>query len=255
MKQFFVTILTTVSVFIFGQNTNQEKTEKGATIEWQGYQINNNKWGENKVKKGIYSQTIFTNDNMAGWKWQTSGRKYGVIGYPEIWFGESAWLNLTDVKSDNYFKNINEIKIFEVDYETILEVNNKKYNLAFDFWLHYSPKVALQTIGVEVMIWEDYNKFKPFGKKVGNVITSFGQYDIYKGHLIKKELNSSWDYVAFVRKDKRTAGKVNVMEFINAMNKHDIIGENIYLSSFEFGTEILNSTGNIRVKKYDLRIE
>ena len=178
-----------------------------------------------------------------------------MVGYPEIWFGESAWFNLANIKTDNYFKNINEVKTFEVEYKTKLEVNDKKYNLAFDFWLHNSPKVALQTIGIEVMIWEDYNKFKPFGKKVGNVITTFGQYDIYRGHIIKKDLNTSWDYIAFVRKEKRTSGKVNVMELINEMNKRNYIGQNVYLSSFEFGTEILNSTGNILVEQYELKIE
>lgn len=57
------------------------------------------------------------------------------------------------------------------------------------------------------MIWEDYNKFKPFGKKVGNVITTFGQYDIYRGHIIKKDLNTSWDYIAFVRKENELREK------------------------------------------------
>ena len=255
MKQLLNILFFSFSIVSFSQQSNQEKSENGATIKWQKYEINNNKWGEHKIKKGVYSQTIFTTDTAAGWKWQTPSKKYGVVGYPEIWFGESAWFNLTDIKTDNYFKNINEVKTFEVEYKTKLEVNDKKYNLAFDFWLHNSPKVALQTIGIEVMIWEDYNKFKPFGKKVGNIFTTFGQYDIYRGNIIKKDLNTSWDYIAFVRKEKRTSGKVNVMELINEMNKRNYIGQNVYLSSFEFGTEILNSTGNILVEQYELKIE
>ncbi|WP_416402378.1 hypothetical protein [Empedobacter falsenii] len=68
-------------------------------------------------------------------------------------------------------------------------------------------------------------------------------------------MKTSWDYIAFVRKEKRTSGKVNVMELINEMNKRNYIGQNVYLSSFEFGTEILNSTGNILVEQYELKIE
>ncbi|WP_413533041.1 GH12 family glycosyl hydrolase domain-containing protein [Empedobacter brevis] len=255
MKQFLNSLFFFVPIVSFCQQSYQEKSENGSTLKWQKFEINNNKWGENKVKKGTYSQTIFTTNTTAGWKWETSGKKYGVIGYPEIWFGESAWVNLSAIKTDNYFKNINELKTFDVEYKTKLNVDNKKYNLAFDFWLHNSPKVALETIGIEVMIWEDYNKFKPFGKKVGNVFTSFGEYDIYKGHLIKKDLNTTWDYIAFVRKEKRTSGKVNVIELINEMNKRNFIKQNIYLSSFEFGTEILNSTGNILIEDYKLNIE
>ena len=85
-------------------------------------------------------------------------------------------------------------------------------------------------------------------------MTSFGQYDIYKGHLIKKELNTSWDYIAFVRHEKRTNGKVNVIEFVNEMKKRNFIGQNIYLSSFEFGTEVLTSTGDITIHQYNLEI-
>lgn len=255
MKHFLRGVILMISSTIFGQDIIQEKFGNGETLKWKEYEINNNKWGENKVKKGVYNQSIFIKNYFAGWKWQTSGKKYGVIGYPEIWFGKSAWRNLSDVKTENYFKRIDELKTFEVAYKTKLEVNDKKYNLAFDFWLHNSPKVALQTIAIEVMIWEDYNKFTPFGKKSGNIKTSFGEYTIYRGHIIKKDLNTSWDYIAFVRKDKRTSGKVNVMELIDEMNKRDFIGQNIYLSSFEFGTEILNSTGNILIEKYELHIE
>ena len=254
MKTIILFIFLISANFSFAQNNYQEKTENGATLNWQKYVINNNKWGEHKAKKGIYTQTIFTQNEITGWKWQTPGKSYGVLGYPEIWYGENAWNNLNDIKTDNYFKNINKIKTFTVDYKTILNVNDKKYNLAFDFWLHNSPKVALQTIGIEVMIWEDYNKFKPFGKKIGSVLTSFGQYDIYKGHLIKKELNTSWDYIAFVRHEKRTTGKVNVIEFVNEMKKRNFIGQNIYLSSFEFGTEVLTSTGDITIHQYNLEI-
>lgn len=255
MKQFVSILIFILCWTTFGQNLKQEKSGNGETLKWKEFEINNNKWGEKKIKKGVYTQTIFIKDSTAGWKWQTPGKKYGVIGYPEIWFGESAWVNLNDVKSDNYFKKVNEINSFEVAYKTKLEVNDKKYNLAFDFWLHNSPKVALQTIGIEVMIWEDYNKFKPFGKKYGTINTSSGLYDIYKGHIIKKDLNTSWDYIAFVRKEKRTSGKVNIKEFLNFMNKHNFIKHNIYLSSFEFGTEILNSTGNIIIEQYDLKID
>ena len=255
LKSFLISLIFIFSSLSFGQEQRQEKSGNGETLKWKDFEINNNKWGTYKVKKGTYEQSIFLENNIPGWKWQTPGKSYGVLGYPEIWMGVSAWMNLTDIKTDNYFKNINEVKTFEVEYKAKLEVNDKKYNLAFDFWLHNSPKVVLQTIGIEVMIWEDYNKFKPFGKKVGNIFTSFGQYNIYRGHIFKKDLNRGWDYIAFVRKDKRTSGNVNVLELINEMNKRNYIGQNIYLSSFEFGTEILNSTGNILVEQYELKIE
>ena len=71
MKTILSFLLLIIANFSFAQNNYQEKTENGATLNWQKYVINNNKWGEHKAKKGIYSQTIFTQNNVAGWKWST----------------------------------------------------------------------------------------------------------------------------------------------------------------------------------------
>ena len=232
-----------------------EKTNAGEIIKWDKFEINNNKWGTYKIKKGTYDQTIFLDNNVPGWKWKTPGKSYGVLGYPMIFLGTSAWSKLNEIGSDNYFKNLDEIKTFIVDYKTELKVNETKYNLAFDFWLHHSPKVAFETIGTEVMIWEDYNKFKPFGKKYGKLTTNNGQYEVYTGKIYKKELKKGWDYIAFVRLNKRRTGKVNVMEFINYMKENNLYKNNAYLSSFEFGTEILNSTGEIKILQYEVEIE
>ncbi|MBS7332127.1 MAG: hypothetical protein KIG88_00845 [Weeksellaceae bacterium] len=232
-----------------------EKHNAGEIINWKEFEINNNKWGTYKIKKGTYDQTIYLENDQPGWKWKTPGKSYGVLGYPMIFLGTSAWNNLVNVNTENYFKNLNEIKTFEVKYDTKLIVNDKKYNLAFDFWLHNSPKVAFETIDTEVMIWEDYNKFNPFGKKQGKLTTSTGQYEVYAGKIFKKELNKGWNYIAFLRLNKRKSGKLNLMEFITYMKENNMIKNNHYLSSFEFGTEILTSTGEIKIVEYNVNIE
>ena len=254
MKNIFILSALLLSPFLLHAQ-RIEKHNSGEIIKWKEFEINNNKWGTYKIKKGTYDQTIYLENDLPGWKWKTPGKSYGVLGYPMIFLGNSAWLNLKDINSDNYFKNLNEIKSFTVDYKTDLTIDATKYNLAFDFWLHTSPKVAFETIGAEVMIWEDYNKFKPFGKKHGKLTTSTGQYEVYTGKIYKKELNKGWDYIAFVRLNKRRNGKVNVMEFINYMKEQNLFKNNPYLSSFEFGTEILTSTGEIKILQYDVIIE
>lgn len=254
MKKLFVII----PMMLFPILINAQRIEKhnsGEIIKWKEFEINNNKWGSYKIKKETYEQTIFLENNIPGWKWKTPGKSYGVLGYPMLFLGVSAWYKLDEVPNENYFKNLNEIKTFTVDYKTDLQINQTKYNLAFDFWLHNSPKVAFESIGAEVMIWEDYNKFKPFGKKKGKITTSNGQYEVYYGKIFKKELNKGWDYIAFVRLNKRKSGKVNVMDFINYMKEQNLFKNNTYLSSFEFGTEILTSTGEIKILQYDVKID
>ena len=231
------------------------KTEENSSFPWKEFTINNNKWGAYKIKKGTYDQTIFLENGVAGWKWTTPGKSYGVLGYPMIFLGVTAWNKLNEIDRDNYFKNIGEINQFNVSYDMAINVNDEKYNLSFDFWLHNSPKVAFETIATEVMIWEDYNKFKPFGKKKGKITTKSGQYEVYVGKIFKKELNKGWDYIAFVRLNKRKKGELNILEFTKYIQDNNLSPKAPYLSSFEFGTEILTSTGELKINKYEVNIQ
>lgn len=104
------------------------------------------------------------------------------------------------------------------------------------------------------MIWEDYNKFKPFGKKQGKLTTKTGQYEVYVGNIYKKELQKGWKYIAFVRLNKRRSGSIDLLEFITYLQQNHLIENTPYLSSFEFGTEILNTKGDIKILKYEVNI-
>ena len=68
MKTIILFIFLISANFSFAQNNYQEKTENGAILNWQKYVINNNKWGEHKAKKGIYTQTIFTQNEITNYK-------------------------------------------------------------------------------------------------------------------------------------------------------------------------------------------
>ena len=43
MKQLLNIVFFSFSIISFGQQSDQEKSENGATIKWQKYEINNNK--------------------------------------------------------------------------------------------------------------------------------------------------------------------------------------------------------------------
>ena len=249
--------LILISLFISSFTLAQtiEKIHNKDTIHWNGFVVNNNQWGINKIKQGNYNQIIYKNDNKIGWNWEVPVKSYGVLGYPMISIGESTWESLINVASLNYFKNITEIKKFNVLYDTELWTTDGKYNLAVDFWLHDQPKVAFETIAAEVMIWEDYQKFKPFGKKKGRIKTSNGDYTVYVGDLYKKDLKKDWKYIAFVRQQKRTKGQLDLLPFIQYMQNNQLLNGAIYLSSFEFGTEVLNASGKIKIKDYSILIE
>lgn len=227
----------------------------GATKEFGDFTLINNQWGAYKIKSGHYTQCVYHKEGIFGWEWEAPSRSYGVIGYPELWTGTYAWGLEHEITQPNYFKKLDELKVLTAKFDTKITANNKKYNLAFDLWLHSKPKVAKENIAVEMMVWEDYNKFKSHGEKKETITTSFGTYDLLYGIMKKPEINSEWVYIAFIRHEKRTTGKVYLKEFLDLLVQKKYISPELYISSVEFGTEVLNSKGNIIVNKYEVEIE
>lgn len=223
--------------------------------QFENLTLINNKWGVYKIKAGSYTQCIYHYNGIFGWEWDAPSKSYGVIGYPELWTGSSAWGIRSEITEPNYFKKLDELKTLTAEFDTKITANNKKYNLAFDLWLHSEDIVAKENIVAEIMVWEDYNKFKSFGKKRETVTTSFGTYDLLYGIMKKPEINSQWIYIAFIRHDKRTSGKTDLKELLDHLVSKGYISRDLYISSVEFGTEVLNSKGNILVNKYELEIE
>ena len=246
-------LLLFVNLQVYGQRI--EKSGVADSIRWNEFTLHSNQWGLYKIKKGNYQQRIYKENGIVGWDWQVPTKSYGVIGYPMIQIGVDPWTKLINVNKSNFYQDLTKTRQFDVTYSAKLNTTKEKYNLAFDFWLHTSEKVGYENIATEVMIWEDYQKFKPFGKKKGTILTSNGSYTVYIGKIYKKELQKGWNYIAFVRNQPRTQGSLNIMDFISYLKSNQLLGEGIYLSSFEFGTEILNASGSIQIQQYDINIQ
>lgn len=224
------------------------------SIPWKKFTVINNQWGISKIKRGTFSQSIYTTKNHVGWEWSSPRKSYGVIAYPEILLGTHAWTKRAEVTQENYFKKIDELTKFTAQFTSEITVNNLKYNIAFDIWLHNEPFVAAENIAIELMIWEDHQKFKPFGKKIKTLNTPFGNYDLYVGKLNKKDIGLAWNYIAFLRHEKRTSGQVDILYLLTILQEMNLIKDALYLSSIEFGTEVLNSTGSILIKEYNVDV-
>jgi hypothetical protein len=137
-------------------------------------------------------------------------------------------------------------------------VEPKKYNLAFDLWVTKNGKNETNDISHEIMIWEDRNISMPAGKFIREVKTSSGIYRMYNTWMDRTSENlgtPGWYFTAFVRKDGRRSGKVNLKEFIYIMLVQGILYEQHFISTVEFGNEIYNACGYTIVNNYNLEIE
>jgi hypothetical protein len=64
-----------------------------------------------------------------------------------------------------------------------------------------------------------------------------------------------WYFTAFIRKDRRRGGIVNLKEFIYIMLIDNLLNENHFVSTVEFGNEIYNACGYTIVNDYKLDIK
>ncbi len=228
------------------------------TITIDSFLLINNQWGKSKIRNGKLEICTYFNqkDKTIGWEWFSPRKSYGVIAFPEIWYGSSAWQNDENFSDNNksYFpKSIGKIYKLQSNYNAYLNIYSKsKYNLCYDVWIHKNERTVKNNIICELMIWEDYYKFLPHGTKKELVNFSFGDYYLYQGFLRKKEINAEWNYVCFQRKNKRRSGTVDFLEVLQFMENRKLILPENAISSVEFGTEILNSSGSIFIKNYNL---
>ena len=104
------------------------------------------------------------------------------------------------------------------------------------------------------MIWEDAHLLNAFGDFQGNVITTNGTYAFYQGEPDWEPIGSNWTYLAFVRTEGRNSGTVDIDELLSYLIAENIVSDQSYLSSIEFGNEVGNSTGRTILKQFELEI-
>lgn len=226
-------------------------------FDFKSFRILNNKWGEWKLKKGErYIQTLFEDENKIGWEYITPNKNRGVIGFPELFIGKSPFGG--ESNSEYLPKKIEEINILNATYDVSMYIEPKKYNLVFDLWICKNAKNQTSDISHEIMIWEDRNVAMPAGKFIREVNTSSGVYRMYHTYMDRTSENlgtPGWNFTAFVRKDRRRSGTVNLKEFIYVMLVNNMLDENHFVSTVEFGNEIYNSCGYTIVNDYKLDIK
>lgn len=210
--------------------------------------INNNKWGQWKIKnqKIPYSQYITSN----GWRFLTPTKNYGVIGYPAI--------------KKNISLKLSNLRILDINWKLKLYLKKRRYNVSFDFWLLNSQEWKWSNVKHEIMVWEDYFISKPFGKKIGRCVMDGIEYDVFTGYIDKTKENleiDGWTYTCFKRRkpQRKTekSGILNIEKCIHFLRQFEIISyeeysQSLYLHSIELGTEVFNSDGICIVERFDV---
>jgi hypothetical protein len=226
-------------------------------IDFNQYIVLNNIWGkytfnyqfETNDKQSIFREKDSGGSWNFGWKWEWPFYKGHVKAYPEVIFGyKPGFPHSTTPLLPIKVKDINEIT---ASYDVEIKATGK-CNLSFDLWITKSTPPGYPSR--EIMIWVDnlnWDKMDDNADKIklmGKVTIEGEDYYFYTA-------NFGWSYLAFIKIDKKRKNNLKLDKFIQYLVKNGYITEDEYLTSIEFGNEIIEGIGETVVKSYSVNMK
>lgn len=218
------------------------------------YRVENNAWGKGSLTG--WSQCVGLGRGPDGsvaarftWDWPDVGTN--VKAYPELIFGYKPGSSATT----SYLPmQVSAVEECTVRYDLSI-THSGVGNIAFDIWLTDTDRPAsfsVPPITHEVMIWlQSYGEMKPGGTLRERTMMSGTAYDVFVG----EQFGSGWRYIAFNRVDTpRSIDTLAILPFLEYVQQEGLISGAEYLSSIEFGNEIVAGAGDTRIRSYEVSV-
>jgi len=205
-------------------------------------------YGVKEISQIIYNAFFYKNteeQNEFGWEWTWPSLGNNVKAYPEIIFGHKPWSSTSTTHSLPL--KISDVQSVNITLDSDLTATGS-YNLAYDIWLTSTNIPSENVISAEIMIWLTNSQLMPAGEKFETVIIDEMSYDLYK-HTFP-----GWEYLAFLPHDPTTTTTIRLEQFLNALINSHLIEETEFLVSIEFGNEIVDGSGNLKIHQYEILV-
>jgi hypothetical protein len=189
-----------------------------------------------------------------GWDWHW-GASNSVVAYPEVFYGDTPWDSAqASVPGLPFLAGSKNVSInFNVNLRA-----TGIYNMAFEFWVVSKVPAASTDITHEVMIWNKTSGMTPAGTRKGKVTFDGVTYDVYQrvNHGDASGANANkWSYIAFQARKPILNGPLNVSNFINYLIDKGILNRTLYVTTMEFGNEIIQGSGKTEISNYSVNIQ
>ena len=239
----------TIDAGIQIEPTGDSSCADWAEFRFDDYLLTNNVWG--KGSETNYEQCIYyeSNNNQTeiGWNWDWPGNG-NVRAYPEIIFGLKPWN--TESTSQWLPAPINSNQIF-LKYSCTASAIGQ-WNLAYDIWLTNSITPTTENVTHEIMIWmHKTNSISPAGINMGTITISDQNFDLW----VNENHNDSWMYVAFVSETTNLNATLDLNAFMDYLISNQYVSADLFISGIEFGTEIFEGVGNIKLSEYNVEVQ
>ena len=218
------------------------------TLADSGLVYQNNVWGKGDIAD--YEQCLLTRGldgaTEYGWRWRWPRGNGRVKSYPEVIYGQKPW----DAESSTSVlpARIEAIRELSIDY-AVEQSAEGIYNLAYDIWVTSANPPTPDTITHEVMIWMDRTfESQPRRFHAGEVVVDDIVFDLYLRPAF--HAGSGADYIAFVSREPRLGGVVDIMAFLGYLVDHDHVPADHYVAAVELGNEVIEGTGELWLQRY-----
>lgn len=240
-----------------GSVTSQDDADWATLVFDDRYRVTNNVWNA-QAYSGSRSQAVLLEDidgsRAFGWRWDWPSGRYDVVAYPEVIFGDKPWDEPSGIETP--FPVAVGSADVRVDFDLSIRASGV-YNAAFSVWCVSSLPARRESISHEIMIWTANSGLTPAGKRQGTASIDGADYDVYvrENHGdASGGTSQSWTYVAFKRKESMTQGTIAIDAFIDYLLGKGMISASNYLTSVEFGNEVVKGSGAVDMRRYAVTV-
>ena len=232
-----------------------------ARLRNAGFVYENNVWNQGTIKRENRTQCLLKRvvDGKVqyGWRWQWPRGSGNVKAYPEVIYGHKPWF--TSSTTADLPRRISTLDELSVTYDIEMHARGR-YNLAFDIWVTNSDRPTPSAITHEIMIWvgERTRAWEPSpGDLAKRVTIGDVTYDLYirpHAEWLKEHGAPKVAYIAFNARTAQLSGRIDVKKFLDYLTDHAHLSADGYVASVELGNEIMNGTGELWLKSYEIRV-
>lgn len=232
---------------------NIDYGETKALEDSRGLTLENNNWGQRDSGAQGYQKFWYEHSNQDfGWQWHWhNGLNNKVTAYPEVIYGNKPW------SRQPALGQVHNLAQLQVDFSfDVYAPERGGWNAAFEVWLTDIPQISHgrveDRIATEVMIWLAHDAdwaIQPLGR--ANRIQSWDAYglDLFE-HLPNDP--QKWPVYSYVFRNPFTQGSIDWRWYLSELANRRKISTNNYVTSVEFGNEIINSQGQTTVTQFDV---
>jgi len=219
------------------------------------FQVSNNTWGKGSLTG--WSQCVGIgrgpNGSVSGhfnWNWPNTTRN--VMAYPALIYGLKPGSPST---SPLLPKQVSLLQELSAHYD-VVSTQSGTGNTAFDIWLTNTASPATFSappITHEIMIWVDTYGPKAQGGSLFERTTIDGAaYDVF----VADHFGIGYRYIAFQGVTSQLGvATINILAFLTYAQANGLITGQEYLSSIEFGNEVVSGSGDTKINAYSVTVQ